>query len=94
MLKRPAQDLLVAPIEQPELLLNTSEQGSRAEIRPDVFDAFTRIPREGDTKSSWYDSEHDQFLWLDAEAAGKNDTVNIPRQSRGLYDVSRSKRLL
>jgi hypothetical protein len=83
VLKRPAQDLLVAPIEQPELLLNTSERGSRAEIRPDVFDAFTRIPREGDTKSSWYDSEHDQFLWLDAEEAGKNDTlVPGPRASR------------
>jgi hypothetical protein len=77
VLKRPAQDLLIAPVEQPELLLNTSDQGSRAEIRRDVFDAFTRIPREADTKSSWYDSERDLFLWLDADAelAGTNDAL-------------------
>jgi hypothetical protein len=83
VLKRPAQDLLVAPVEQAELLLNTSDQGSRAEIRRDVFDAFTRIPRVGDTKSSWYDSARDQFLWLDAESAGANDAlVPGPRASK------------
>ncbi len=85
VLKRPAQDLLIAPVEQPELLLNTSDQGSRAEIRKDVFDAFTRIPREADTKSSWYDSERDLFLWLeaDAELAGTNDAlVPGPRASK------------
>lgn len=83
VLKRPAQDLLVAPVEQPELLLNTSDHGSRAEIRQDVFDAFTRIPREADTKSSWYDSVRDLFLWLDTELAGTNDAlVPGPRASK------------
>ncbi|MGA8528384.1 MAG: hypothetical protein WB622_01635 [Acidobacteriaceae bacterium] len=83
VLKRPAQDLLVAPAAQPELLLNISSQGVRAEIRQDVFEAFTRIPRDGDTKSSWYESQRDRFLWLDGESATANDElVPGPRASR------------
>jgi hypothetical protein len=83
VLKRPAQDLLIAPVGQAELLLNTSEQGSRAEIRSDVFDAFTRIPRTGDTKACWYDSVSDRFLWLDAASAGANDAlIPGPRTSK------------
>lgn len=81
--KRPAQDLLVAPVAQPELLLNISNQESRAEIRQDVFDAFTRIPRKGDAKLSWYESERDRFLWLDGDSVGANDgLIPGPRASK------------
>jgi hypothetical protein len=75
VLRRPAQDLLVAPANQPELLMNFSSEGKRPELRKDIFDAFTRIPREGDFKVSRYDPALDRFIWLEGAAAEANSAL-------------------
>jgi hypothetical protein len=83
VLRRPAQDLLVAPANRPELLMNVLSEGKRPQIREDLFDAFTRIPREGDTKAHWYDPTLDRFVWLEGTAAEANAAlVPVPQATR------------
>jgi hypothetical protein len=64
VLRRRAQDILVAPVTRPELLIGQSGSGSQTQIRDDIFNAFTRIPREDDPRIPWYDSGHDRFVWF------------------------------
>jgi len=75
VLRRPAQDLLVAPANQPELLMNVLSEGKRPEIREDVFDAFTRISRDSDSKVSLYDPAQDRFIWLESALADANASL-------------------
>ena len=64
VLRRRAQDILVAPVSRPELLVIPNNSGSQTQIRDDVFSAFVRIPREGDEKVPWYELAKDRFAWL------------------------------
>jgi hypothetical protein len=59
VLPRIGQDILVAPFDKPELL-NTSGQ---TQLREDIFEAFTRIPRETPPKEPWYERNTDKFRW-------------------------------
>jgi hypothetical protein len=77
VLRRRAQDILVAPVERPELLLGLGTTGNQPQIRTDLFDAFTRIPREPQLRSPWYDPAFDRVKWLQREE-GEADPALIP----------------
>lgn len=83
VLRRRAQDILVAPAVQPELLMGLSGAGTQPQIRVDIFNAFTRIPRETDPRLPWYEPAQDRILWLSQEDAETNATlIPIPPASR------------
>ena len=63
VLRRKSQDFLVAPATQPELLARGSS-GSLPQLRSDIFDAFTRIPKPPDFISPWYNRLSDTIIWL------------------------------
>ena len=74
---RDGQDILVAPSDRPELL-GASETG-QAQLREDMFEAFTRIPRESPPMEPWYDRDDDKIKWHAAdEAAVSHDFSKIP----------------
>lgn len=61
--RREGQDFLVAPVDKPELLADV--QAARpARLRDDIFEAFTRVPRENPPKYPWYDTESDTVKWF------------------------------
>ena len=77
VLRRPGRDILVAPAEMPQLL-DVSEKGS-TQIREDMFDAFTRIPRGSPPLTAWYSRETDTVLWFREDAPPDSATfVKIP----------------
>ncbi len=65
VLPRDGQDILVAPFDKPELL-NTSDTG-QTKIREDIFEAFTRIPRESPPIEPWYERNTDRIRWATAD---------------------------
>jgi hypothetical protein len=67
VLPRDGQDILVVPIDKPELL-NTSDTG-QTEIREDLFEAFTHIPRESPPREPWYERNTDKIRWATANEA-------------------------
>jgi len=77
VLPRDGQDILVAPSDKPELL-STSETG-QAHLREDIFEAFTRIPRESPPREPWYERSTDKITWRTAnETLGALEFVKIP----------------
>jgi hypothetical protein len=61
---RPAQDFLVAPASQPELLIQppkVSDSGPLPGIRRDLFDSFTRL---SGLMRAWYIPNDDRVEWL------------------------------
>lgn len=83
VLRRRAQDILVAPAGQPELLMGLSGAGIQPQIRVDIFNAFTRIPRETDPRLPWYEPVQDRILWLSQEEGETNATlIPMPPASR------------
>jgi hypothetical protein len=79
VLRRRAQDILLAPVSRPELLISQSSTGSQTQIRDDVFSAFTRVPREGESTVPWYEPATDRFKWLSQEEGQANPgLVAIP----------------
>jgi hypothetical protein len=83
VLRRRAQDILVAPVDQPELLMGLSTTGNQPQIRTDLFDAFTRIPRETEPRIPWYEPALDRINWLSLEEGEANPLlIPIPPASR------------
>jgi hypothetical protein len=83
VLRRRAQDILVAPVNHPELLLGISSTGNQSQIRTDLFDAFTRIPREIEPRLPWYEPALDRVKWLPQGEGEANPTlIPIPPASR------------
>jgi len=62
VLRREGQDLLVAPSDMPQLL--DSSGSAFAQIRDDIFEAFTRIPRGVPPRQPWYVRDTDTIEWL------------------------------
>lgn len=59
--RRPEADILVAPTDHPELLLEVpTPHQSLAGIRSDLFYAFTRILP---SRQAWYDQTNDRVEW-------------------------------
>jgi hypothetical protein len=83
VLRRRAQDILVAPASQPELLMGLGRTGSQTQIRADLFDAFTRIPRGTDLRLPWYEPARDRILWLpQKEGEAAPTLIPVPPASR------------
>lgn len=82
VLRRTGSDFLVAPADRPDLL--AGEQEDRyAFVRDDVFEAFTRVPRESPPKEAWYDKDDDKFNWIQAD--GLIDTgrlIKVPGRTQ------------
>jgi hypothetical protein len=63
-LRRNGQDILVAPVDNPELL--NSAQNGQAHLREDIFEAFTHIPRGTPPVEPWYERDTDKVRWVPA----------------------------
>jgi len=62
VLRREGQDLLVAPSDAPQLL--DLSPNVYAQIRDDIFEAFTRIPKGSPPRQPWYARDTDTIEWL------------------------------
>jgi hypothetical protein len=62
VLRRDGQDLLIAPADMPQLL-NASEN-ERTQLREDLFEAFTSIPRGSPPLLPWYRRASDVIEWF------------------------------
>jgi hypothetical protein len=62
VLRREGQDLLVAPSDMPQLL--DSSGNTHTQIRDDIFEAFTRIPRGSPLRRPWYARDTDMIEWF------------------------------
>jgi len=72
VLKRKGRDLLAAPTASASLLLEASTADS-AELRGDVFKAFTQIPKVNPKELPWYVVATDRFMWV-LEGAAIDET--------------------
>jgi hypothetical protein len=76
--RRKGRDLLVAPVDMPELLAEAPESGA-VRLREDIFEAFTRIPRGVPPSEPWYVVSNDSVVWLLlTELSGSGELVKIP----------------
>lgn len=83
VLRRRAQDILVAPVNRSELLMDVNSSTSQPQLREDVFAAFTHIPRDAGSKLPWYEPADDRIVWLEAAKADANETlIPIPHSTR------------
>jgi hypothetical protein len=83
VLRRRAQDILIAPVNRPDLLMSLSGTGSQPQIRVDIFNAFTRIPREVEPRIPWYEPASDRIVWLtQAEGEANQALIPIPPATR------------
>jgi hypothetical protein len=62
VLRREGQDFLVAPADMPELLNGPGDRV--AQLRADIFEAFTRIPRGSPPLLPWYATNTDTIEWI------------------------------
>jgi hypothetical protein len=62
VLRRQGQDLLVAPSDMPQLLDRSANV--YAQVRDDIFEAFTRIPKGASPRQPWYARDTDTIEWL------------------------------
>jgi hypothetical protein len=62
VLRREGQDLLVAPSDMPQLLDRSGN--AYAQIRDDIFEAFTHIPKGSPPRQPWYVRGTDTIEWL------------------------------
>lgn len=76
VLKRPGQDILVAPASSPELLVEhpAATDSSLPGIRRDMFTAFTIVP---DAAKAWYNAEQDRIEWR-TEPPSSNGWIEVP----------------
>ncbi len=79
--KRPGADLLVAPADKPDLLVEAANPGR---IRQDLFDAFTRVAPQ---HKAYYDPSLDGVVWLEAH------TAPVPKGSVAIPPVTLSAAL-
>src|SRR5260370_1686180 len=64
LLRRNGQDILVAPVDKPQLL-DIAEAG-QTQLREDVFEAFTHIPQQSPPVEPWYARDTDTIQWSTA----------------------------
>ena len=77
VLRREGQDILVAPVDQPQLF-DISASG-RTQLREDMFEAFTHIPRESPAVEPWYARDTDTIKWSpSSEVLDSGRLVKIP----------------
>jgi hypothetical protein len=82
ILRREGQDFLVAPADKPELLASV-HAGKPAGLRDDIFEAFTRIPREIPPVQPWYSRELDNIQWIsETDSLNSAGLVKIPPQTQ------------
>jgi hypothetical protein len=81
LLRREGQDLLVAPSDMPQLLQRSGN--TYAQIRDDIFEAFTRIPRGSLPRQPWYVRDADTIEWLaENEKPDASRFARIPPATR------------
>ncbi len=77
LLRRNGQDILVAPVDKPQLL--DIAEGGQTQLREDVFEAFTHIPRESPPVEPWYARDTDTIQWSTAnESLEPERFVKVP----------------
>jgi hypothetical protein len=76
VLRRPGRDILVAPADNPQLLVESSDKDRSAEFREDIFQAFTIIPKPAEGRP-WYSVRDDQIRWM-TDAEDKTGLIQIP----------------
>lgn len=64
LLRRHGQDILIAPVDQPQML--DIPEGGQTQLREDIFEAFTHIPRELPPAEPWYARDTDTIKWSPA----------------------------
>src|SRR5450759_4293744 len=69
---RPGQDILIAPYDQPDLLITpgTTTDKSQSGIRRDLFEAFTFVKS---SSAPWYNTASDSVEWL---PTGENEPTD------------------
>ena len=78
-MRRAGQDVLVAPADRPELLLDP-DSGKAIQLREDVFEAFTRVQSNPSLLRAWYSREGDTFNWVSpTEAMDPNRFAPVPQ---------------
>ena len=88
VLRREGQDLLVAPSDMPQLL--NRSVNVYAQIRDDIFEAFTRIPKGLPPRQTWYVRDTDAVEWLAEDE--KPDGVRLVRIPAATLDQEISER--
>ncbi len=88
--KQPGADVLVAPADRPELLVEVpTPHQPLPSIRQDLFEAFTRIRSD---KHPWYDKARDVVEWLPTTSKPEGDQfVKIPTPSIEALRAARKK---
>jgi hypothetical protein len=82
VLRRKGRDLLVAPIASANLLLEESTSDS-AQLRSDVFNAFTQIPKVNPKELPWYVPATDRFMWVvEGTAVDETQLKSVPPATR------------
>jgi len=88
VLRREGQDLLVAPSDAPQLL--DRSVNVYAQIRDDIFEAFTRIPKGSSPRQAWYARDTDTIEWLTEDE--NPDGVRLVRIPAATLDQELSDR--
>lgn len=88
VLRREGQDLLVAPSDAPQLLDRSANV--YAQIRDDIFEAFTRIPKGSSPRQAWYARDTDTIEWLTEDE--NPDGVRLVRIPAATLDQELSDR--
>jgi hypothetical protein len=88
VLRREGQDLLVAPSDMPQLLDRSANV--YAQIRDDIFEAFTCIPKGSPPRQPWYVRDMDAIDWLADDE--KPDGVRLVRIPAATLDQEISDR--
>jgi len=88
VLRREGQDLLVAPSDAPQLLDRSANV--YAQIRDDIFEAFTRIPKGSPPRQPWYARDTDTIEWLTEDE--NPDGVRLVRIPAATLDQELSDR--
>lgn len=82
--RREGRDLLVAPADNPQLLVDSAES-EPARLREDIFEAFTQIPRGNPPSEPWYSRADDTIKWLSlTQLSGSGELVKIPAATLGV----------
>lgn len=74
VLRRDGQDILVAPVDKPQLLDIAESGQGQTQLRDDIFEAFTHIPRESSPLEPWYERDTDRVQW-----SAKNEPLDAKR---------------
>ena len=96
VLRREGQDFLVAPVDMPQLLNRPGE--AVAQLRADIFEAFTRIPRGSPPSQPWYARDTDAIEWFADDEKRDLRFIRIPpatmeQELRDREEFSRSSEI-